>query len=427
MDPLHNARTAFIAAFGAAPTLAVQAPGRVNLIGEHTDYNDGFVLPCAINYRTVICGSPRDDGRMRVVAADYADERDEFVLNGAIAPRDDRLWANYVRGVVKYLQEAGHAVRGADLAISGNVPQGAGLSSSASLEVATGQLFKALGGLAIDPTELALIGQRAENRFVGCNCGIMDQLISARGEAGHALLIDCRSLATQSVAMPDGIAVVIVNSNVQRGLVGSEYNTRRRQCEEAARFFGVKALRDVNLSTYEAKASGLDPIVARRARHIITDSQRAVDLAAALPAGDMRRIGQLMAARDFSIDGSEGLRRAREQGRRVLIEHKPADGFDLGPFDEHLGIVVARALEAADQRLGPVIHVEALGGLEVGNGLGLLLEDQHPVAVLERGRGPVRLVIVVEGLRRGRQCAAIFAAGAGIGLDELAHRPAFQH
>jgi galactokinase len=295
MDPLHNARTAFIAAFGAAPTLAVQAPGRVNLIGEHTDYNDGFVLPCAINYRRVICGSPRVDGRVRVVATVYADQRDEFVLNGAIAPRDDRLWANYVRGVVKYLQEAGHAVRGADLAISGNVPQGAGLSSSASLEVATGQLFKALGGLAIDPTELALIGQRAENRFVGCNCGIMDQLISARGEAGHALLIDCRSLATQSVAMPDGIAVVIVNSNVQRGLVGSEYNTRRRQCEEAARFFGVKALRDVNLSTYEAKASGLDPVVARRARHIITDSQRAVDLAAALPAGDMRRIGQLMA------------------------------------------------------------------------------------------------------------------------------------
>ena len=295
MDPLHNARTAFITAFGAAPTLAVQAPGRVNLIGEHTDYNDGFVLPCAINYRTVICGSPRDDGQVRVVAADYADERDEFRLNAAIEPRPDRLWANYVRGVIKHLQEAGHGLRGADLAISGNVPQGAGLSSSASLEVATGQFFKALGGLAIDPTELALIGQRAENRFVGCNCGIMDQLISARGEAGHALLIDCRSLATQSVAMPDGIAVVIINSNVQRGLVGSEYNTRRRQCEEAARFFGVKALRDVDLPAYEAKASSLDPVVARRARHIITDSQRAVDLATALPLGDMQCIGQLMA------------------------------------------------------------------------------------------------------------------------------------
>ena len=295
MDPLHNARTAFVSAFGTAPALAVQAPGRVNLIGEHTDYNDGFVLPCAINYRTVICGSPRDDGQVRVVAADYGGECDEFALNAAIEPRGDRLWANYVRGVVKYLQEAGHGLRGADLAISGNVPQGAGLSSSASLEVATGQFFTSLSSLAIDPTELALIGQRAENRFVGCNCGIMDQLISARGEAGHALLIDCRSLATQSVAMPAGVAVVIVNSNVQRGLVGSEYNTRRRQCEEAARFFGVKALRDVDLATYQSRAAGLDPVVARRARHIITDSQRAVDLAAALSAGDMRRIGQLMA------------------------------------------------------------------------------------------------------------------------------------
>ena len=285
----------FQARFGIAPTTLAQAPGRVNLIGEHTDYNDGFVLPCAIDYRTVICGSPRDDCQVRVVAADYGDERDEFVLNGAIEPRHDRLWANYVRGVVKYLQEAGHAVRGADLAISGNVPQGAGLSSSASLEVATGQFFNALGNLGIALTVLALIGQRAENRFVGCNCGIMDQLISARGEAGHALLIDCRSLETRSVAMPDGIVVVIINSNVQRGLVGSEYNTRRRQCEEAARFFGVKALRDVDLPTYEARASGLDPVVARRARHIITDSQRALDLAAALPAGDMQRIGQLMA------------------------------------------------------------------------------------------------------------------------------------
>ena len=295
MDPLHNARSAFVSVFGSSPALAVQAPGRVNLIGEHTDYNDGFVLPCAIDYRTVICGSPRDDRQVQVVAVDYAGERDEFSLDKPMEPHATRLWANYVRGVVKYLQEAGHSIGGANLAISGNIPQGAGLSSSASLEVATGQFFKALGGLAIDPSELALIGQRAENRFVGCNCGIMDQLISARGEAGHALLIDCRSLAAQSVKMPADLAVVIINSNVQRGLVGSEYNTRRRQCEEAARFFGVKALRDVDLPTYEARAAGLDPVVARRARHIITDSQRAIALAEALPAGDAQRIGQLMA------------------------------------------------------------------------------------------------------------------------------------
>lgn len=295
MTPLQKTRQTFTAAFSAQPQLSVQAPGRVNLIGEHTDYNDGFVLPCAIDYHTAVSGSPRSDRRVRVIAADYDGERDEFSLDAPIIPNPDKLWANYVRGVVKYLLEAGANLTGADLAISGNVPQGAGLSSSASLEVATGQFFKALGNLALDPTELALIGQRAENRFVGCNCGIMDQLISARGEANHALLIDCRSLAAQSVSMPEGIAVVIINSNVQRGLVGSEYNTRRRQCEEAARFFGVKALRDVDMPTYAAKSAGLDPVVARRARHIITDSQRALDLAQALPAGDMSRISRLMA------------------------------------------------------------------------------------------------------------------------------------
>ena len=301
MTPLLKTRTAFAAAFGAPAALSVQAPGRVNLIGEHTDYNDGFVLPCAIDYHTVICGSPRDDRRIRVIAVDYASEDDEFSLGAAIEPRSDRLWANYVRGVVKQLLEAGHFLAGANLAISGNVPQGAGLSSSASLEVATGQFFKTLNGLNITPTELARIGQRAENLFVGCNCGIMDQLISAQGKAGHALLIDCRSLSTQAVAIPAGIAVVIINSNVQRGLVGSQYNTRRRQCEEAARFFGVKALRDVDLSAFDARPPGLDPITARRAKHIITDSQRAIDLAVALETSDLARISELMAQSHASM------------------------------------------------------------------------------------------------------------------------------
>lgn len=300
-SPLARSRQALTATFAIAPTLAVQAPGRVNLIGEHTDYNGGFVLPCAIDYHTAIAGSARDDRHVRVLAVDYAGEVDEFDLDQPIVARDDRLWANYVRGVVKYLLEAGHHLCGADLAISGNVPQGAGLSSSASLEVATGQFFKSLCALSATPTELALIGQRAENRFVGCNCGIMDQLISAQGEAGHALLIDCRSLSTQSVEMPSDIAVIIINSNVQRGLVGSEYNTRREQCEEAARFFNVTALRDVDLPAFEARRPGLDPVVARRARHIISDSQRALDLAQALKAGDLSRIGELMAASHASM------------------------------------------------------------------------------------------------------------------------------
>lgn len=298
----QTARDAFIRAFGKAPSRMVQAPGRVNLIGEHTDYNDGFVLPCAINHGTVIAASPREDAIVRVVAADYRDECDEFRLDEPVQPKIDVLWPNYVRGVVKYLQAHGLALRGADLALAGDVPQGAGLSSSASLEVAVAQAFKTLQGLeSLSPTDMALIAQRAENRFVGCNCGIMDQLISARGEAGHALLIDCRSLDAQAVPMPADLAVMIVHSRVRRGLVDSEYNTRREQCELAARHFGVKALRDVDLASLAARGHELDPVVFRRARHVITENQRTVEAAAALAAGDLRRMGALMAASHESM------------------------------------------------------------------------------------------------------------------------------
>lgn len=296
-------------AFGLAPDLWVQAPGRVNLIGEHTDYNDGFVLPCAIDYRTVIAVTARSDRQVRVVAADYGHAVDTFDLDGPIAPHPTLQWANYVRGTVKMLAEhlapLGLSLRGADLAIAGNVPQGAGLSSSASLEVAVGQAFKALLGLGdrdgVSQTDLALIAQRAENRFVGVNCGIMDQLISARAEAGHALLIDCRSLSGQPVHLPESVAVMVVHSRVRRGLVGSEYNTRRTQCEAAARHYGVPALRDVDLARLERDRGGLDEVVYRRARHIVTENARTVDAAAALAAGDLVQLGELMAASHVSM------------------------------------------------------------------------------------------------------------------------------
>ena len=301
MLPLEKTTQTFISAFAVQPTLSVQAPGRVNLIGEHTDYNDGFVLPCAIDYHTVITGSRRNDDRVRVIAVDYDGEEDEFDLGKPIQPRKNLLWANYVRGVTKYLLEAGYRLGGANLVISGNVPQGAGLSSSASLEVATGQFFKSLFNLAISPTEIAQIGQRAENLFVGCNCGIMDQLISAQGKAGHALLIDCRSLDTQSFAMPADLEVVIINSNVKRGLVGSEYNTRREQCETGARFFQQPALRDVTIEEFNAVAHELDPIVAKRVRHILTENACTVEAASALEQGDLKRMGELMAESHASM------------------------------------------------------------------------------------------------------------------------------
>lgn len=287
--------------FGDASQHLIQAPGRVNLIGEHTDYNDGFVLPCAIDYQTMVAASPREDHKVRVVAVDFGNEYNEFDLSKALEFDQDTLWINYVRGVLDCLLKRGYKFTGADLVISGNVPQGAGLSSSAALEVAIGQTFKTLYQLDISQQDIALIGQQAENEFVGCNCGIMDQLISAKGEESHALLIDCRSLASESVAMPEELAVLIINSNKKRGLLDSEYNSRREQCEMAAEFFGVKALRDVDLETFLAKQDGLDSVVAKRARHIITENARTLEAAQALKAGDIVRLAELMEASHSSM------------------------------------------------------------------------------------------------------------------------------
>jgi len=287
--------------FGYPATITIKAPGRVNLIGEHTDYNDGFVLPCAIDYETVIACAQRNDRTIRVIAADYDNDEDSFSLDEPILHSDPHPWANYVRGVVKHLMLRNKDFSGADMVISGNVPQGAGLSSSASLEVAVGQALKSLYDLPLDGVALALNGQEAENQFVGCNCGIMDQLISALGKENHSLLIDCRSLETRAVSMPKNAAVVIINSNVKRGLVDSEYNARREQCEVAARFFGVKALRDVDPALFFSIQDELDPVVARRARHVITENDRTLAAADALASGDLKRMGELMAESHASM------------------------------------------------------------------------------------------------------------------------------
>lgn len=295
MSLKENTETLFAEKFGYPATHFVQAPGRVNLIGEHTDYNDGFVLPCAIDYQTVISCAKRDDRRVRVIAADYENQSDEFSLDEAILSHESQQWSNYVRGVVKHLQQRDGSFGGVDMVISGNVPQGAGLSSSASLEVAVGTVFQQLYHLNLDGAQIALNGQEAENQFVGCNCGIMDQLISALGKKDHALLIDCRSLGTKAVPMPKGVAVVIINSNFKRTLVGSEYNTRREQCETGARFFTQKALRDVSLDQFNAVANELDPVVAKRVRHVLTENARTQEAAQALEKGDLKRMGKLMA------------------------------------------------------------------------------------------------------------------------------------
>ncbi len=292
----HTAANGHHDVFGGVATHLVQAPGRVNLIGEHTDYNDGFVLPCAINHGTVVACSPRADLLVRVIAMDYLAAPDEFRLDGKPTHVTVAEWPNYVRGVLWLLWSEGYPIRGANLVITGDVPQGAGLSSSASLELALLQAFKTMYGLTdLDPTRMAQLAQRAENEFVGCKCGIMDQLISARGQAGHAVQIDCRSLETRPVPMPADTAVLIAHSRVRRGLVDSAYNERREQCEQAAAHFGVKALRDVSPEQLARNGAGLPPLVLRRVRHVVTENQRVLDASAALQAGDLRTLGQLMA------------------------------------------------------------------------------------------------------------------------------------
>lgn len=294
MEQLSKVTTGFAEAFSTPAEFVIKAPGRVNLIGEHTDYNDGFVLPCAIEYATLVAVSARTDNLINVIALDYAGESDQFNLDEPIEFIDSKMWANYVRGVVSELIKRGHSLQGCNIAITGNVPQGAGLSSSAALEVGIADSFNQLCKLEISKQDLALISQAAENNFVGCACGIMDQLISASGKDGKALGIDCRTLELTDVSIPSGMTILMVNSNVKRGLVDSEYNTRRQQCEQAAKFFGVSHLRDVSVTEFEANKHALDPLVAKRAEHVIYENQRTLDAMAAFNHSDITLISQLM-------------------------------------------------------------------------------------------------------------------------------------
>jgi len=288
----------FEAHFGQPPALVVRAPGRVNLIGEHTDYNDGFVLPMAIDRAVWIALRPRSDTLVRVYSLDYDSQRD-FDLAGFIKADDD--WLEYLKGTAWAMQQAGQTLCGWEGVLAGDVPLGAGLSSSAALEMASASAFAAVSGLEWQPGPMALIGQKAENHWVGVNCGIMDQMISAAGRAGHALLIDCRSLETEPVPLPPDTMTVVMDTATRRGLVDSAYNERRAQCEEAAAYFGVKALRDVDPETFEDQSAGLNSLPRKRARHVIYEDERTLAAVAAMRAGDAAAFGRLMNASHVSL------------------------------------------------------------------------------------------------------------------------------
>ncbi|HCS79558.1 MAG TPA: galactokinase [Alteromonas macleodii] len=286
--------------YGEAPALIAHAPGRVNIIGEHTDYNEGFVFPAAINFGTWVAATKRADNDIVVTAMDYENQQNQFSLSD-INYDEEQGWANYVRGVVKVLKEAMPDFGGANLLVTGNVPQGAGLSSSASFEVAILKALSALYELPLDGVQAALLGQKAENTFVGCSCGIMDQLISAMGNEGMAMLLDCQSLAIEHSPLPDSHQIVIINSNVKRGLVDSEYNLRRQQCEQGASLLGVSSLREATMEMLEGAKAHMPEVVYRRAKHIVTENARTLAASQALKAGDIETVSEAMAQSHISM------------------------------------------------------------------------------------------------------------------------------
>ena len=296
MTPQQISQQKFTEHYGYNAEQTVFAPGRVNIIGEHTDYNDGFVMPCAINYGMAVSFAKRNDSIWRVYAIDI-NEQDEFDLSQDFT-QSEHKWANYVRGVVKYVQEqCPDFKQGADLVMTSDVPMSSGLSSSAALEISIGKTCQVLDNLPLSLAQIALIGQKAENKFVGANCGNMDQLTSALGQKDHLIMIDCRSLDIAPTPVPQGYSIAIINSNVKHDLVTGEYNSRRQECEQAAKFFGVKALRDVTPEQFHARENELkaeSELAYKRAKHVVYEDQRVLDAVVALKANDMVKLGQLM-------------------------------------------------------------------------------------------------------------------------------------
>ncbi len=294
--------TAFTDRYAAPPAAIVRAPGRVNLIGEHTDYNDGFVLPMAIDRAVWIALRPRPDRQVRLHSLDF-DQGITFSLD-ALGEREG--WVGYAQGVAWAMQAAGYELRGWEGVMAGNVPIGAGLSSSAATELAVARAFALVSNLPWSPTEMARLAQKAENQWVGVHCGIMDQLISAAGVAGHALFIDTRNLNAALAPMPKEARIAVFYSDAPRSLAGSAYNQRRAECEEAVRLLqgalpGVLALRDVTSRQLEAHRGLLPPIIYRRARHVVMENARVLRSVSAMQNNDLSTLGELMLASHASL------------------------------------------------------------------------------------------------------------------------------
>jgi galactokinase len=336
-------RKTFVAAkfaerFGTAPEAWTRAPGRVDLMGSHTDYNLGYVMTMTIDRDTWIAARPRADRKVAIYSLNV-EGGSQFDLD-RIERDAETPWTNYVRGVAKYLEAAGHALTGFDGLVHSTVPFSSGVSSSAAIEMAAGVMFQLVSGFRIDPVQLALVGQQAENKFVGVNSGILDQYSSAMGEAGCTLLLDCKHLTSRNIPIAAGLQVVICDTRAERTLAGTEYGERRAQCEAGARLLqqwypGITTLRDVTLAQFTAREMDLPDVVARRCRFIIEENQRVLDLAEALPTGKAACLQQLFAAsyagaRDLYEIGApamEAMRQAMLGGPGVVAARQAGAGF----------------------------------------------------------------------------------------------------
>lgn len=278
--------------------MVIRAPGRVNLIGEHTDYNDGFVLPMAINRAVWIALSHRPGCEVSLHSLDF-DETKTF--DAAHPEKGEHSWIEYAKGVAWALNDAEYRLGGWYGVMKGDVPLGSGLSSSAALELAVARAFEESNGLDVSEADLALLSQKAENKWVGVNCGIMDQLVSSAGREGAAILIDCRSLEITPVPLPSETSVVIMDTGTRRKLQASAYNERRSQCEAGAALFGAEKLRDVTIAELEEKRTEMDDLTFRRCRHVITENARTIEAAEVLERGDAVRFGVLMNESHMSL------------------------------------------------------------------------------------------------------------------------------
>jgi galactokinase len=289
--------------FGA-PSLGYRAPGRVNLIGEHTDYNAGFVLPAAIGFWCWVAASPREDGKLVIHSKNFHETVEVLLSGNHLRPL--RKWSDYPLGVASVLQQSGYRLRGANIYIQSDIPLGAGLSSSAALEVGVACALLDLSGYELERIKVAMLCQRAENEFVGARVGIMDQFVCCNAQAGHVLLLDCRSLEYRAVSFPEGVQLVVCNTMVRHEHGDGEYNLRRRECEEGVQKLstvlpGIQALRDVTMRDLENHRKLLSDTVYRRCRHVISENERVPKAAAALESGDLAGVGKLMAESHRSL------------------------------------------------------------------------------------------------------------------------------